>query len=177
MPLVKRGTIVADEFIALADDAPAPDKGAVIVSAARFIAEPEVWLGRAAPLGVAWPNDRDVTELVPYLSRLALIALVFPKFRDGRAYTQARLLRERHGYRGQLRATGQVLRDQFLFMQRAGFDAFDVVKASDAEAFAATVARYSVFYAPTGDGRITVFRARLMAAARPAAVAAGRSGS
>jgi uncharacterized protein (DUF934 family) len=82
-----------------------------------------------------------------------LVALVFPKFKDGRAYSQARLLRERYGYRGELRATGEVLRDQFIFMLRSGFDSFDVRKASDAEAFGAVVKRYSVFYQPTGDGR------------------------
>ena len=81
---------------------------------------------RAGKTGVIWPNNRDVDDLVPYLDRLAAVALVFPTFRDGRAYSQARLLRERHGYRGELRATGQVLRDQFVFMLRAGFDAFEV---------------------------------------------------
>ena len=60
--------------------------------------------------------------------------------------------------RGELRATGQVLRDQFVFMLRAGFDAFEVKKQSDAEAFAATVKRYSVFYQPTGDGRVTALQ-------------------
>src|SRR5258705_5208673 len=86
---------------------------------------------------------------------------MFPTFRDGRAYSQARLLRERHGFKGELRATGQVLRDQFVFMLRAGFDAFEVKKESDAEAFAATVKRYSVFYQPTGDGRITALHRRM----------------
>ena len=118
---------------------------------------------RAAParLGVIWPNNRDVDDLVPYLDRLAVVALVFPTFRDGRAYSQARLLRERHGFKGELRATGQVLRDQFVFMLRAGFDAFEVKKEADAEAFAATVKRYSVFYQPTGDGRITALHRRM----------------
>ena len=83
-----------------------------------------------------WPNNRKVAELAPYLDRLALVALVFPTFRDGRAYSQARLLRERHGFRGELRATGQVLRDQFMFLVRAGFDAFEVKKDADAAAFA-----------------------------------------
>jgi uncharacterized protein (DUF934 family) len=111
---------------------------------------------------VVWPNNRDVDDLVPWLDRLAVIALAFPSFRDGRAYSQARVLRERHGYRGELRATGQVLRDQFIFMLRAGFDAFKVKKESDAEAFAATVKRYSVFYQPTGDGRITALHRRML---------------
>jgi uncharacterized protein (DUF934 family) len=98
---------------------------------------------------------------VPYLDRLAAVALVFPSFRDGRAYSQARLLRERYGFEGELRATGQVLRDQFVFMLRAGFDAFEVKKDSDAAAFAATSKRYSVFYQPTGDGRITALNRRM----------------
>jgi uncharacterized protein (DUF934 family) len=112
-------------------------------------------------LGVIWPNNRDLDDLLPYLDRLAAVALVFPSFRDGRAYSQARLLRERHGYTGELRATGQVLRDQFLFMLRAGFDALEVKKESDAEAFALTAKRYSVFYQPTGDGRITALNRRM----------------
>ena len=111
--------------------------------------------------GVIWPNNRDLDDLVPYLDRLAVVALVFPSFRDGRAYSQARLLRERHGFRGELRATGQVLRDQFVFMLRAGFDAFEVKKDSDAEAFANTAKRYSVFYQPTGDGRVTALHRRM----------------
>ena len=108
-----------------------------------------------------WPNGRDVDDLVPWLDRLAVVALVFPSFRDGRAYSQARLLRERYFYRGELRATGQVLRDQFVFMLRAGFDSFEVKKESDAMAFAATAKRYSVFYQPTGDGRITALHRRM----------------
>ncbi len=108
-----------------------------------------------------WPNNRDLDDLVPHLDRLAVVALVFPTFRDGRAYSQARLLRERHHYRGELRATGQVLRDQFVFMLRAGFDAFEVRKESDAETFAATAKRYSVFYQPTGDGRISALHRRM----------------
>lgn len=108
-----------------------------------------------------WPNNRDLDDLVPWLDRLAVVALVFPSFRDGRAYSQARLLRERYGYKGEMRATGQVLRDQFVFMLRAGFDAFEVVKHADAEAFLATAQRYTVFYQPTGDGRITALHRRM----------------
>ena len=196
MPLVKQGKISPDPFVRLADDAELPDDGAVLVSAARFLADPEALLRRPASfrgarsanpesgndpqapdsgfdrasaqpprndgrIGVIWPNNRDVDDLVPYLDRLAAVALLFPTFRDGRAYSQARLLRERFGYRGELRATGQVLRDQFVFMLRAGFDAFEVKKDSDAAAFANTVKRYSVFYQPTGDGRVTALHRRM----------------
>jgi len=154
MPLVKGGKIVSDEYVHLADDAALPETGAVLVSAARFLADPELVLQRREKVGVIWPNNREVEDLLPYVERLALVALVFPSFRDGRAYSQARLLRERYFFRGELRATGQVLRDQFVFMLRAGFDAFDVKKQADAEAYTQTVKRYSVFYQPTGDGRI-----------------------
>jgi len=165
MPLVKAGKITDDGFVHLADGTELPAEGDVLVPAARFLENPDSFLQRQGKTevktGVIWPNNRDVDDLVPYLDRLAAVALVFPSFRDGRAYSQARLLRERYHYRGELRATGQVLRDQFVFMLRAGFDAFEVKKQSDAEAFALTVKRYSVFYQPTGDGRLTALHRRM----------------
>ena len=161
MPLVKNGRIATDLFLHVPDGGELPGDGAVLVSATRFLEDPEALLKRAGKLGVIWPNNRDVDDLVPWLDRLAVVALVFPSFRDGRAYTQARLLRERHGYDGELRATGQVLRDQFIFMLRAGFDAFEVKKQSDAEAFDEAVRRYSVFYQPTGDGRLSALHRRM----------------
>jgi uncharacterized protein (DUF934 family) len=159
MPLVKNGHIATDIFFHAADGAELPGDGPVLVSGACFLEDPEGLLKRGK-VGVIWPNNRDLDDLVPYLDRLALVALVFPSFRDGRAYTQARLLRERHGYEGELRATGQVLRDQFVFMLRAGFDAFDVKKQADAEAFGEAERRYSVFYQPTGDGRLSALHRR-----------------
>src|SRR3954452_20885166 len=161
MSLVKQGKIFCDGFVHVEDDAEMPSGGAALISAARFLADPDMLSRRLGKTGVIWANNRDVDDLVPYLDRLAVVALVFPTFRDGRAYSQARLLRERYKYRGELRATGQVLRDQFVFMLRAGFDAFEVKKDSDAEAFANTVKRYSVFYQPTGDGRVTALHRRM----------------
>jgi uncharacterized protein (DUF934 family) len=161
MPLVKNGKITNDAFVHVADDAPLPSDGAVLISAARFLQDPDAIARRLGKTGAVWPNNRDVEDLAPYLDRLAAVALVFPTFRDGRAYSQARLLRERFLYRGELRATGQVLRDQFVFMLRAGFDAFEVKKEADAEAFAQTAKRYSVFYQPTGDGRVTALNRRM----------------
>jgi len=161
MPLVKNGKITGDLFVHVPDGAELPGDGAILVPAARFLEDPEALLKRAGKVGVIWPNNRNLDDLVPYLDRLATIALVFPSFRDGRAYSQARLLRERHGYDGELRATGQVLRDQFVFMSRAGFGAFEVKKDADADAFAATMKRYSVFYQPTGDGRVTALHRRM----------------
>jgi uncharacterized protein (DUF934 family) len=160
MPLVKAGHIVEDRFVRVLDDAPVPEGAAVILPAARLLADAPELVLRQAPTGVIWPNDRKVAELAPYLDWIALVALVFPNFRDGRAYSQARLLRERYQFRGELRATGQVLRDQLLFLQRAGFDGFEVTKEADAAAFAEAVRRYSVFYQPAADGCASTLTAR-----------------
>jgi len=163
MPLVENGRIVEDRFVSVADDAPIPDRVPVLVSAERFLVEANDLVRRDGSLGVLWPNDRRVAELEPWLGHLALVALHFPKFRDGRAYSQARLLREHFGFRGTLRATGDVLRDQFHFLVRAGFDSFEVKKPADAPVFADVLNRYSVVYQPGTDGRTAALRRRLQA--------------
>jgi uncharacterized protein (DUF934 family) len=153
MPLVEAGRISEDRFVRVLDDALLPEGVPALLPAARLLADARDLVLRSAATGVIWPNDRKVSELAPYLDWIVLVALVFPSFRDGRAYSQARLLRERHRFRGELRATGQVLRDQLLFLHRAGFDAFELTKDEDAAHFAEALQRYSVFYQPTGDGR------------------------
>src|SRR5262249_43176370 len=98
MILAKNGAMAEDRYIAVLDDAPIPDTAAVLVPAARYLADAAELSRRQAPAGVVWPNDRNVAGLVPHLPNLSLVALQFPSFRDGRAYSLARLLRERHGY-------------------------------------------------------------------------------
>jgi len=155
MPLVENGHIVEDRYVRVPDDAPIPDRAPVIVSAKRFLAEADALIRRDGSLGVLWPNNRRVAELEPWLGHLALIALDFPKFRDGRAYSQARLLRETFGFRGTLRATGDVLRDQFHFLVRAGFDSFEVKKPADARVLPKywRATAYSISRAPTAARR------------------------
>jgi uncharacterized protein (DUF934 family) len=166
MQLVENGRIVEDRYVRVDGDAPIPERVPVIVPAARFLAEANELVRRDGSLGVDWPNDRRVAELAPWLGHLALVALNFPKFRDGRAYSQARLLRETYGFRGTLRATGDVLRDQFHFLVRAGFDSFAVKKPADARVFAEVLARYSVHYQPAADGSVPALRRRVKASAR-----------
>jgi uncharacterized protein (DUF934 family) len=161
MPLVKNGKIADDLYFRVLDGAAIPDDDAVLVPAARLLADAGEFVQRAGKTGVLWPNDRNVSELAPYLDRLALVVLVFPNFKDGRAYSQARILRERHRFRGELRAAGHILRDQFLFLHRAGFDAFEVTKPADAAGFVETIGHYSVFYQPAADSRLPAFRRRL----------------
>ena len=83
MPLVKAGRIVEDRYVRWLGDAPVPEGAAVIVPDGRLVADASL-LRRDAPTGVIWPNNRKVSELAPYVDRLALIALVFPVFKDGR---------------------------------------------------------------------------------------------
>ena len=169
MPLIRNGRVTEDRYVHVLDDAPLPDGVGVIIPATRFLADAQEILRRDTPIGVVWPNNRRVAELAPHLDRLALVELTFPNFKDGRAYSQARILRERYGYRGELRASGQILRDQFLFLVRAGFDALDVAKAADVDAYAAALARYSVFYQVAGEGRTPAARRRVARLTAPAA--------
>jgi uncharacterized protein (DUF934 family) len=164
MRYIKDGAIAADPWVYVEGDEPVPAGVPAIVSPDwLFAAPPEVIASRNAPLGVAWPNGRPESELAPYLARLSLIALEFPVFRDGRAYSQARVLRERYGFEGEIRATGDVLRDQILLMARVGFNAFEVKKPADAQAFATALGAYSIRYQPSGAGSNS-FRAPLRGA-------------
>jgi uncharacterized protein (DUF934 family) len=109
---------------------------------------------------LALANTDDVQALGDRLAGVNLIVLNFPKFTDGRAYSQARLLRERLGYTGELRATGAVFLDQLPFMLRCGFDSFESEQKGFAEALAKARTLFSVVYQPTGDGRPTVDQLR-----------------
>ena len=124
MPLIKAGRAIADSFIHVADGEPLPTDGAIIIGLARWQEERGLIEPRRDPLGVRLKAGDPVEQLAGDLDRLAVIALEFPKFNDGRAFSQARLLRERFGYRGEIRATGKVVRDLLLFMHRCGFDAY-----------------------------------------------------
>jgi len=153
MPLIKEGAVAKERWRRLADDEPLPDDGAVLVSLERWQRDERALLAHAGPLGVRLKAGQHPEAIAAHVGRLALVALEFPKFTDGRAYSYARLLRERYGYKGELRAVGQVLRDQLLFMHRCGFDAYEIARADAAEAWRKALAEISVFYQPMGDGR------------------------
>jgi len=95
-----------------------------LVPLARFVADPDVFLARKGRLGVRVAPGEDVTLLAGHLEKIALIALEFPGFTDGRNYSAAQLLRLRFGYEGEIRALGDVLSDQIAAMERCGIDAF-----------------------------------------------------
>ncbi len=153
MPLIKGGVLVDDDWAGAGDDEPLPADRPVTVSLKRWQAERETLRRRNAPVGVRLGSADQAKEIAADLDRLGLVAIKFPTFRDGRGFSTARLLRERYGFTGELRATGNVFRDQFLFMHRCGFDAYEVADVREAEAFAAALASFSVVYQRTGDGR------------------------
>jgi uncharacterized protein (DUF934 family) len=161
MLLDKSGALGPDPWRHLADaEAPEGDAAAT-VSFARWTKEREFWAAREGKLGVRLPNDAAPETIAADVGRFALIVLDFPRFTDGRAYSQARLLRGRLGYRGELRASGHVLRDQLLFMKRCGFDSF-VVDAGRAvaENWPRAFREFDLFYQPANDGQPTVMRRR-----------------
>jgi uncharacterized protein (DUF934 family) len=154
MPLIKDGRVVNDPWIPVADDAELPATGAIIVSLARWRAERQFLDRHDGPLGIRLASNELVSEIAGEADRFAVIALDFPSFRDGRAYSSARLLRQRWRYRGEIRATGNVLRDQFLFLHRCGFDALEVSKPVDADAWENAIDELTVCYQSAADGQL-----------------------
>ncbi len=100
--------------------------GPVILSKARWLAERAALRARRAPIGLYLESGAALEDIAGDLALFSLIALNFPKFSDGRAFSTASLLREKYGFTGELRAVGNVLSDQIPFMRRVGFDAFEV---------------------------------------------------
>jgi uncharacterized protein (DUF934 family) len=144
--IIKDGRIVRDDWIHLADDEAIPAQP-IIVSLARWRRERETLLARPEKTGVRLHNDEDPRALMQDLAHWPVVALEFPGFTDGRAYSQAHLLR-RCGYRGEIRAVGNVLRDQLLFMRRTGFDAFELQESQDLENALEAFREFTVAYQP-----------------------------
>ncbi len=155
MPLIKDNELVPDPWVTLGDDEALPEGAPAIVSFERWQGEREALIQRNAPLGIRLRSDQPPRPIAGDLDRFQVVALEFPRFGDGRAYSYARLLRERYGFGGELRAVGNVLRDQALFMLRCGFDAFEVAEGTSVEGWRESLAEISVFYQPTRDGRPT----------------------
>ena len=152
MALLKDGVFARDPWTQLDD---AADLGGVehpIVSLERWQANGNGLARYNGPLGIRLKSDQPPALIADDLARFDLVALEFPKFADGRAFTYARLLRERHGYAGELRAVGDVLRDQYQFMLRCGFDAFEVADANSIDGWRQSAAEITVSYQPAATG-------------------------
>jgi uncharacterized protein (DUF934 family) len=152
MALIRSGEVVDDPWLRVADDQDVPD-GPVIVTLARWQDARANLSEHHGPLGIALRSDQSPSLIAGDLDRFALVALDFPAFTDGRAYSYARLLRERYGFKGEVRAVGNVLRDQLAFMVRCGFDAFEIADADAAQTFKKALGEITVAYQPASDPR------------------------
>ncbi|HMA15314.1 MAG: DUF934 domain-containing protein [Bacteroidota bacterium] len=155
MPLLKAGGVVEDPWRPLAEDAATP-QGDIIVTLEQWQAGRERLRGHNGRLGLRLQSDQSPAQVADDLQHFSLIALEFPRFGDGRAYSYARLLRERHAFKGELRAVGNVLRDQLLFMLRCGFDAFEIANQDAVTAWREAVAEIDLFYQPTAGSGATL---------------------
>ena len=152
---------IEDRFTRLSDEDALPASGGVIVSATRFSAEKDELLARDGELGIWLDSDESPTVIENDLDRLALVACNFPAFNDGRAFSYARLLRERLGFKGEVRAIGEVMLEQIPFMVRSGFSTFELKDLKEVEEFKRVCDEVRVVYQPTGDGQQTALQRRL----------------
>jgi len=161
--LIKSGAYAQDVYARVADDAALPE-GPVLVSLARFQKERDALLARNTPVGIRLQASENPEVLGADVNHFALIALEFPKFRDGRAFSWARMLRTRLGYTGEIRAVGDFLYDQVNYQHRVGFDAWEVPDHFTIEMFTKALTEMTNVYQPSTDGRTTI--RQLRAAAR-----------
>ena len=139
MVLAKGRKVVADGWRHLEDAEPLPNMGAITISWARWLAERDAITRAPAELGVRIPNTVTTAAIGADANRFGLIAVTFPSFSDGRAFSQARVLRSQYAFAGEIRATGNVLRDQLQLMERCGIDAFEMPDRAVTENWLAAV--------------------------------------
>ena len=152
-------SLAEDPFTSVADDQGLPP-GDVIISLTRFQSDGEILLSEGRSVGVRLESHEEVEALAYDLPQLSVVALAFPKFGDGRAYTSARLLRERFNFKGEVRAVGDVTRELAVQMARCGFDAFEPADGSTVEDWQRASQRFRHVYQRSSDGRAPAFTER-----------------
>jgi len=160
MALIKNGAIASDRYGRLPEEGALPAHGPILVSLEQWQQWRDELTARDAPVGVRLTGEQHPEAIAADLEHLDLVALEFPSFRDGRAYSYARLLRDRYAYTGELRAVGDVLFDQLLHMHRVGFYAFEVGGDDPLGDYEDAVGEFGVVYQPAGDDRIPALRLR-----------------
>ena len=165
MALIKDRKPAADNWRLLepgADGAlpPLPPAGDVIVPLALWQASRDALVSRRGRVGVWLAGEHDPADIAADLDHLHLIAVRFVSFTDGRGYSTARLLRERYGWRGELRAIGDIQRDQVFYLTRCGFDALALREGEDVETALAAFNDFSEAYQTAVDRPVPLFRRR-----------------
>ncbi len=170
-------TVVEDEWTLVPGNASPlpsdlPNTGKIIVPLARWLANIDTLRARADTVGVWLDSHEDPADLAEDAARLPLIAVNFPAFKDGRGYSIAYLLRCRYGFAGELRAIGDVLRDQLFYMHRVGFNAFAIRADRDVGDALKSLEDFSLNYQASVWPAQPLFRQRLSAGSSPAQGAA-----
>ena len=155
--IIRKRAIVDDDFVHVPDDVELPPGVKPIVTLARY-AKIGGQLHELYPqFGLRIPSDK-LPQDIPQLQRHALIAIEFPRFSDGRGYSVARMLRQRHGFTGELRAVGWVLRDHLYYMERCGFDAFELQPGKPLEHVLEAFREFSTTYQAAADDKRPIYR-------------------
>ncbi len=162
MQVIKENKILEDNWQRLAEVNDAQDlpEGDLIIPYKYWQAHRSQLLDRAGKIAICLDGDDATEEVAEYLDQFELIALNFPAFTDGRSYSHARLLRDRYGYKGELRAVGDVLRDQLFFMQRCGIDSYHLKEGKDIEDALNAFNDFSVKYQTAADGTEPIYKYR-----------------
>ncbi|MGI9292189.1 MAG: DUF934 domain-containing protein [Gammaproteobacteria bacterium] len=160
MPLLKNGAIENDPYTDVSAEENLPATGALLVSLDQWQSLKDELTGRNEAFGIILRSDEKPENIADSLDKFSVIALDFPAFGDGRAYSYARLLRDQYGYEGELRAVGDVLLEQLHFMHRVGFNSFQIDSESAVTDWETAAADVSVWYQPTGDGRDSALELR-----------------
>lgn len=159
--LIRDRQILADDYQALADDAEVPATGQFVVSWERWQQQADALKAGSAVIGVQIPNTLDLESVSHDLEGRPLIVLSFPSFGDGRAYSQARLLRARYAFKGELRANGAaVVRDQIHSMMRSGINSFALRADQDPQSCLRAFDDFDTAYQPASDGVLSVLERR-----------------
>jgi len=153
MALIKNGQIVEDAFIDCTKLEVLPASGALLVSVTQWQDHWERLVRRHQSVGVKLKSDEHPEIIADDLESLAVIALEFPTFKDGRPYSYARLLRDRYGFTGELRAVGDVLLEQIHFMERVGFNSVEIASDDPLADFKIATEEFTVWYQTSGDAR------------------------
>ena len=160
MALLKDGAIAEDTWRALTDEDPLAGDEPIIVSYDRWQADRDRLSRHNGPLGVRLKSDQPPQLIEKDLGRFELIAREFPNMGDGRAYSYARMLRDRMKFKGELRAVGDITKDLLFFLQRCGFTSFDMPKGRDPQDALGALHSFSVAYAPASDHQEPAYRLR-----------------
>ena len=153
MTLIKNRQKSIDPVTRIGADERLPDEGAILVPLSVWQEHRKRMIFRPEPIGVLLASDEHPQVVSGEVDRLDLIALEFPTFRDGRAYSYARLIRDRYGFTGELRAVGDVLLEQLHYMERVGFNSFEISGNNAVDELEIATNDFTVWYQAAADGR------------------------